>query len=106
MVQILIVCNCNFTACGKLIQRFEPPPLTCESLPAWPHEEPAAAGKGIADFAEREALPERHDVRLALADEKSERMSLLPDAVKDREQEGAVMVDDVYVVHVPAVVPA
>ena len=43
---------------------------------------------------------------LPLTDEESEGMSLLPDAVKDREQEGAVMMQYVYVVHVPAVVPA
>ena len=43
---------------------------------------------------------------LFLADEEPEGMSLPPDAVKDREQEAAVMVQYVYVVHVPAVVPA
>ena len=45
-------------------------------------------------------------MRLALTDEETEGMSLLPDAVKDGEQEPAVMVQYVYVVHVPAVVPA
>ena len=45
-------------------------------------------------------------MRLALTDEESEGMSLPPDAVKDREQEGSGHGADVYVVHVPAVVPA
>ena len=41
---------------------------------------------------------------LPLTDEEPEGMSLPPDAVKDREQEAAVMVQYVYVVHIASVV--
>lgn len=75
---------------GKAEQFLKPPPLPRQGFPAHAPYDLSGVCHAVLYLAEGEALPERRDMGLPLADEKPERRRLAPDASKHRLQEGPV----------------
>ena len=71
---------------GKAKQLPEPPPLARQRFPAGTPYYPSFRRQAVLYLAEGEALPERRDMSLPLANEKPERRRLAPDARKYRLQ--------------------